>query len=72
MTVRAYLRDFSGHLFVRNSQVSLLVVFPWPHVEPERGTERSLIMQMHAKSYYIQKYCMLGLLVDESACTGVI
>lgn len=36
VTVRAYLKDFSGRLFVRNSQVSLLVVFSWPHFEPER------------------------------------
>lgn len=48
VTVRVDLRDFSGHLFVRNSQVSLLVVFSWPHVEPESVIVRSLIMQMHA------------------------
>lgn len=50
VTVKAYVRDFSGHLFVRNPQVSLLVVFSWPHVEPERVTLRSLIMQAHAGS----------------------
>lgn len=50
VTVKAYVRDFSGHLFVRNLQVSLLVVFSWPRVELERVTARSLIMQAHAGS----------------------
>lgn len=50
VTVKAYVRDFSGHLLVRN----LLVVFSWPYVEPERVTVRSLIMQAHAGSQVAQ------------------